>query len=163
MSVHEEHDIFRHTPLRYLGYTNEIGEAFRYQLSFRALACTYIISTGYVIGDALDKGYKAYNKYHFEEMKTHEKNLARNYVIKTTGLVLLWQIVATEIVPAFIIYQAVKLLKKLPMNMIKNQSIKKWFPTVIGLCIIPTFPYTVDPIIDKLFDKLNLDIDKNLH
>jgi fission process protein 1 len=87
MSVHEEHDIFRHTPLRYLGYCNEVGEAFRYQLSFRALACTYVISTGYVIGDAIDKGYKAYKKYHFEEMKTHEKNLARNYVIKTTSLV----------------------------------------------------------------------------
>ena len=163
MSVHDEYDIFRHSTLRYLGYTNEIGEAFRYQLSFKALTGTYIIATLYVIGDALDKGYKAFVKYHKEELKTHERNLARKKAFKTVINVILWQMFSSELVPALCVFLIVRFSKKLKLAYITNTTIRKWIPTTLGLCAIPLFPFTVDPVVDKVFDKLNLSIDSNLH
>jgi fission process protein 1 len=41
-----EYNVFRHSPLRYLGYANEVGEAFRYQLP-KCVVPLYIISIGY--------------------------------------------------------------------------------------------------------------------
>lgn len=160
MSIHEEHDIFRHTKLRYLGYANEIGEAFRYQISFKLLASSYILSTGYVIGDAIDKGYKSY-KHLLKSEKTEVIEIKKT-AMKTAFYCLVWQLVATEIFPAFIIYQVVKISKKFNYSWVKNPTLKMWFPTLIGLSIIPLFPYTIDPAIDKVFDSLNLDMDQNI-
>ncbi|KAK3239790.1 hypothetical protein CYMTET_50309 [Cymbomonas tetramitiformis] len=54
-----EVDIFRDTLLRYVGYSNELGEAFRPIVGASAANLTYIAAVGYVVADALDKGYKA--------------------------------------------------------------------------------------------------------
>ncbi len=35
-----EYNVFRDSPLRYMGYANEIGESFRYQVSCKELRCT---------------------------------------------------------------------------------------------------------------------------
>lgn len=53
--------------VRYLGYTNEVGESFRYIFP-RFVIPSYGISFGYVFADSVDKYRKSYNK-HLEKFK----------------------------------------------------------------------------------------------
>lgn len=151
MSVHDSHDLFRHTPLRYLGYANEVGEAFRYQMPFKYLVLAYVISGSYVLGDTIDKSYKSYLK--------HNHHLTTKDLAKSTGLTLIWQILATEAIPGYFVYRVVKSAKKYEYSFIKNTRLRYWMPTIIGLSFIPLFPHTIDPLVDYIFDKLNLDLD----
>ncbi|KAK3250780.1 hypothetical protein CYMTET_39856 [Cymbomonas tetramitiformis] len=54
-----EVDLYRDTLLRYLGYSNECGEAFRPLVGNFWANMTYIIAVSYVLADAVDKGAKA--------------------------------------------------------------------------------------------------------
>ena len=49
-----EVDLYRDTPIRYLGYANELGESFR-PLYPKLVAPSYAISFGYVALDTVDK------------------------------------------------------------------------------------------------------------
>lgn len=179
MSIHKETDIFRHTPLRYLGYANEVGEAFRYNIKTRTLVLAYVVSAGYIAGDTIDKTYKSYKKLNIKNDK-EQYNKSNNILIKNTSIIkdkntnslmyhvvksgalsFTWQVLATELIPALIVYQVVKLTK----NVIKNNNTLygKYIPTIIGLSLIPMFPYTVDPMIDNIFDRLNLGLDKEIY
>ena len=58
----KEDDIYRDSLLRYAGYANEVGEAFRAQTAKYTLggfngpvSLTYAISVGYCAADAYDK------------------------------------------------------------------------------------------------------------
>ena len=52
--------MYRDTPLRYLGYTNELGEALGPLVPFPwFVASTYVVAIGYVLADTLDKGSRA--------------------------------------------------------------------------------------------------------
>merc|ERR1711909_6884 len=53
-----EVDIYRDTPLRYLGYANEVGEAFRALMHVRWVRATYGVASAYVLADTYDKGVK---------------------------------------------------------------------------------------------------------
>jgi fission process protein 1 len=53
------YDIWRDSPVRLLGYSNEVGESFRPLLP-RFVLPSYILSVSYVACDAIDKTYKQY-------------------------------------------------------------------------------------------------------
>merc|ERR1712156_1046174 len=53
-----EVDIYRDTPLRHLGYANEVGEAFRALMHVRWVRATYGVASAYVLADTYDKGVK---------------------------------------------------------------------------------------------------------
>lgn len=55
-----ELDIFRDTYVRYLGYSNEIGEAFRPLVSRTFVNSTYVLATGYVLADTYTKAASVY-------------------------------------------------------------------------------------------------------
>uniref|UniRef100_A0A673JIK0 Mitochondrial fission process protein 1 n=1 Tax=Sinocyclocheilus rhinocerous TaxID=307959 RepID=A0A673JIK0_9TELE len=55
----KEVDIYRDTWVRFLGYANEVGEAFRALVPVSAVWASYAVATAYVSADALDKGRKA--------------------------------------------------------------------------------------------------------
>ena len=55
----KEIDVYRDTPVRYLGYCNEVGESFRYVVPW-FVKPSYVISFGYCFADTMDKGYKQY-------------------------------------------------------------------------------------------------------
>ena len=59
-------DLYRDTPVRYLGYANECGEAFRPLVPEIAVLATYGIAIAYVTADAISKGIKC-NKESGEE------------------------------------------------------------------------------------------------
>ena len=48
-------DVFRDSLFRYCGYSNELGEAFKYHISGRMYKASYAIASMYVLGDAVDK------------------------------------------------------------------------------------------------------------
>lgn len=41
------------------GYTNEVGEAFRAQVPVRLVHLSYVAASGYVVADAVHKGWEA--------------------------------------------------------------------------------------------------------
>eukprot|EP00242_Pyramimonas_sp_CCMP2087_P007443 CAMPEP_0198211060 /NCGR_PEP_ID=MMETSP1445-20131203/22602_1 /TAXON_ID=36898 /ORGANISM="Pyramimonas sp., Strain CCMP2087" /LENGTH=198 /DNA_ID=CAMNT_0043885253 /DNA_START=241 /DNA_END=834 /DNA_ORIENTATION=- len=57
--ANESVDVFRDTPVRYFGYSNELGESFKAFISKGLYRSTYAVAIAYGLSDALDKGYKA--------------------------------------------------------------------------------------------------------
>lgn len=53
-------DLFRETPVRYLGYSNELGEAFRPLISKKWVNLSYVLATTYVLADTYSKAKKAF-------------------------------------------------------------------------------------------------------
>ena len=51
-------DLYKDTPVRYLGYANELGESFRPLAPPGFVAATYAVSFGYVFMDMQDKARK---------------------------------------------------------------------------------------------------------
>ena len=110
----KEYDIYRDSLLRYCGYANEVGEAFRAQTAHMTykgfngpVSLTYAIATAYCAADALDKGIViAKVLFLFEFIFTRFFFLG-----KKTGKVMgaldafAWQIAASVAIPGFTIHQ----------------------------------------------------------
>ena len=54
----KEIDIYRDTPVRLLGYANEVGEAFRALVNVKAVYASYGLASAYVLADTYDKASK---------------------------------------------------------------------------------------------------------
>jgi hypothetical protein len=61
--VTAEVDLYRDTALRYLGYSNEVGEAFRPLVGNFGANLTYVVAVGYVLADSIDKAIKSQQSY----------------------------------------------------------------------------------------------------
>ncbi|CAJ0959006.1 unnamed protein product, partial [Mesorhabditis belari] len=141
-------DLYRDTPIRYLGYANEIGEAFRSMLPIIAVKATYVIALGYATADALDKSRKEHKK----TWPTVEER--RKQVGIAAADTFLWQALASVAIPGFTInrvcYFTGELLKRstrLPV------SIQKWTTTFIGLGVIPFIVHPIDSAVEIGMDK----------
>ncbi|KAG5866288.1 hypothetical protein JTB14_023251 [Gonioctena quinquepunctata] len=53
-------DVYKQTPIRYLGYSNEVGEAFRSIIGNRWVNLSYAVATLYVLADTTDKSIKSH-------------------------------------------------------------------------------------------------------
>lgn len=141
----KDKDIFRDTPGRYLGYANEVGEAFRPVVNVKLVWASYGIASLYVLADTADKAVKAYKKPH--ENKNRE-------VFTQACDALLWQSFASVIVPGFTInricwFTQFLLKKTLKMSKTKNRII-----TVgVGLVSIPFIIKPIDHGVDFVMDK----------
>merc|ERR1712179_124825 len=62
-----EVDIYRDTPLRLLGYANEVGEAFRALVHVNWVRLSYGVASAYVLADTNDKSRKTANSLPEEE------------------------------------------------------------------------------------------------
>lgn len=54
----KEVDIYRDTPVRLLGYANEVGEAFRALVNVKLVYASYGVASAYVLADTYDKASK---------------------------------------------------------------------------------------------------------
>ena len=132
-------DIYRDTPLRYLGYANELAECFRYILPW-SIKVGYTLAFSYVFADTLDKAKKQY------EMAGNK--FSRRLFVQT-GDVFIWQILASVCLPGYVIHQLVKVSKMiLPMT----GAIGHFGPTVIGLASIPFIVHPIDNFVDFVMD-----------
>ena len=142
----ESYDIYRDSPLRYVRYANECGEAFAAWLPPFGVPATYGVAAVYVLADTFDKAIKA-NK---------EKGMKEGVIV---GLdTVTWQMLASVFWPGSFIRVMVNatnlLVSKLPADLsldvggLDAETIEKALPTAIGLM---TIPFIVKPI-DKTID-----------
>ncbi|XP_049838519.1 mitochondrial fission process protein 1 [Schistocerca gregaria] len=143
-----ERDIFRDSPLRLLGYTNEVGESFRPLIHVKWVYLSYGIASAYVVADTTDKTYKVF-KIPCDNVQQRRRN-----VMLAAVDTLLWQSFASVIIPGFTINRicAASLLilsktTKLP------KSTRKWITTAVGLSCIPFIVKPIDYFVDIAMDR----------
>jgi mitochondrial fission process protein 1 len=141
----KEYDIYKDSYLRYLGYSNEIGEAFRKVTSRSFVIFTYVVEFGYFIGDTIHKGHKAYN----DPTKVDNKGL---HVIKQSSYTILWQFFATCLIPPLCINIVVGRTHNMLVNRNFNPKLIRYLPLSIGLAMIPLFNIYVDPVVGDVLD-----------
>ncbi|GFS40574.1 mitochondrial fission process protein 1 [Trichonephila inaurata madagascariensis] len=127
-----EIDIYRDTPVRLLGYANEVGESFR-AFGFHVPA-KKILQDGSLLLDAADS--------------------ARTKKLATSAIdTLVWQTLASVAIPGFTINRlcagSMYLLKKhskLP------STTRKWTTVAVGLGSIPFIVKPIDHLVDALMN-----------
>ncbi|KAF4518858.1 hypothetical protein B566_EDAN006709 [Ephemera danica] len=146
-SVQDEVDIYRDTPLRLLGYANEVGEAFRSQVKKSWVWASYGVASAYVVADTVDKSRKMYNQTNPEDKERTKR------VLIVAGDTLMWQALASVAIPGFTINRlcatslyVLKRTTKLP------KPTRKWITTGLGLACIPFIVHPIDTFVTKLMD-----------
>ena len=100
-------DLLRETNLRYLGYANEIGEAFKRFLPPSLYKFSYVVAAGYVLADSVDKGMRAFHTWRAEQ-QAKDDPLSADYnkepastmpIITAVADTLVWQTFASVAVP----------------------------------------------------------------
>ena len=138
----KEYDVFRDSPVRYLGYANEIGESFR-PIFPRLVIPSYAISFAYVGADTLDKAKKHYDR-------TNRFDIAATQAFDT----IVWQTFASVFVPGFTINRVVKACgyglkhygRGVPLPLVR------WLPTAVGIGIIPFIIHPIDDLVHNVMD-----------
>ncbi|XP_049533070.1 mitochondrial fission process protein 1 [Anopheles darlingi] len=144
MSIKEK-DLYRDTPVRYLGYANEIGEAFRPVIKKIFVHASYGVAISYVLADTADKSKKQY-------VKPEILGGGLRGAAVASGDTLLWQMFASVIIPGFTINRICWLSKKvLKANKVKG-PVAKWGPTMLGLLAIPFIIHPIDSAVDYAMD-----------
>ena len=121
-----EVDIYRDSLLRYCGYANEVGEAFRPLVPVEVVYFSYVIAITYILADTVDKGKKGAD--------------LGGAISGTLGAVdtFCWQMLASVLFPSYIINRAVLFLVSLQATgELPDILSAGWIPTAAGLIIIP--------------------------
>lgn len=143
-SMTSRYDIWRDSPLRYLGYANEVGESFR-PVYPKYVVPSYVVAFGYVGCDTISK--------------TRSKYAECGCITKAakTGLdAFLWQTLASVLIPGYTI-RVVATSASYGFNTPQAQKlfsprVVKWSPTMIGLAAIPFIIHPIDHFVDVLMD-----------
>ncbi|KAJ8902417.1 hypothetical protein NDN08_006822 [Rhodosorus marinus] len=125
----EEKNLTRDTWIRYLGYANEIGESFKRFVSRRSYLASYLTSSGYVVADACYQCQK--------ELERDSGEGSRIRVALQAGDSLIWQSLASVIVPGITINRIVALTSSACKLGRVGKSASAVLPTIVGLASIP--------------------------
>lgn len=138
----KEVDIYRDTPLRFVGYTNEVGEAFRPLVSKTVVNLSYAAAFIYVLADVRDKVIKMKQSLSNTD---HSPSSVNKKVIIAGADTLLWQTLASVAIPGFTInrfcavnYFMLKNYAKVP------KPTRKYVTTALGLLCIPFIVHPID-------------------
>jgi fission process protein 1 len=140
---HPEHDIWRHSPLRFAGYANELGEAFRPLVSHAWVNASYAVAIAYVLGDTYDKASTA------GRQATARGENPTPQVLTTALDVLSWQTIASVAVPGFIINRVVALSGAVLRRAGRQPGV---VPTLVGLASVPLIIKPIDHGTDAVLD-----------
>ncbi|XP_054719084.1 mitochondrial fission process protein 1-like [Uloborus diversus] len=140
-------DIYRDTPVRLLGYANEVGESFRALVHVNAVRASYVVAFSYVFADTADKVKK-------KDKILNPNDPKRNTQLVTSAIdTLVWQTLASVAIPGFTINRlcagSLFLLKKhtkLP------SATRKWTTVAIGLGSIPFIVKPIDHLVDTIMN-----------
>jgi mitochondrial fission process protein 1 len=122
--------------IRYLGYSNELGEALRPVLPYLVIP-SYIIAVGYMLYDSYTKAKKSKNKV--------------SKFIDT----IIWQALATIIIPSYVIHKIVYFTKDFIKDIEqinKYKLLKDYLPSVIGILSIFFIMQPIDDLVDYMLD-----------
>jgi len=137
-------DIWRDSALRYLGYTNEVGESFRPILP-KFVVPSYIVAFGYVGCDTVDKA-----------VVSLRENKPIDIVARNTFDALLWQVLASVLIPGklvhLITHSADYLVKRKPVKQYLPSHLRRFGPTAVGLAVIPFIVHPIDALVTDLLD-----------
>ncbi|XP_028396624.1 mitochondrial fission process protein 1-like [Dendronephthya gigantea] len=140
-------DFFRDTWIRYLGYANEIGEAFKSHIPRFGYFASYFVASSYALGDASSKSLEMYKA---------KEDLSQNVRLRscTEAFIeaLIWQGLASVAIPGFTINRICFvmgiLLKRFASQIpLGTQS---WITTAAGLGAIPVIIHPIDRPVDLL-------------
>jgi len=139
-----EVDIYRDTPVRLLGYANEVGEAFRALVHVRWVRASYGVASAYVLADTVDKATKM----------SKEPSSDTSKVAIAAFDTLVWQAFASVIVPGFLInricaFSLIGLARTMPGV---AESARKWAVTGLGLGVIPFIVHPIDSLVHNVMD-----------
>ncbi|KAL6770791.1 hypothetical protein ACKKBF_B32685 [Auxenochlorella protothecoides x Auxenochlorella symbiontica] len=175
-----EYDPLRDGPLRYLGYANEVGEAFGAWLFSGGVPLSYAIAISYVLFDTVDKWQATYRdaraKLSGESVPSSvDVPLLVHLIALDRGLdTLVWQLIASVAAPGYTIHTLVAVVTQLlvaaeatslghsltallasALNTPEEALLPlltKSLPTAVGLA---TIPYIVHPIDSGVHALLN--------
>lgn len=136
-------DIFRDTYVRYMGYANELGEAFR-PIFARFVKPSYAVAFLYVGMDTVDKCYHHY-----------KNNRSFKYISSHGGDVLLWQLMASVFIPGLVIKEITRAAGYGIQSISSPRFpsvLRKFGPTAIGIAAIPFIIHPIDSLVDKIMD-----------
>ena len=113
-------DIYRDTNVRYLGYANELGEAFAYFLPAGGVPASYAVAICYVLADTVDKTRLAHANAGAQlredgaaRLKPMSDAAVSSLQAKAAAGVFVdtvtWQLLASVAIPGFTIHQIVAL------------------------------------------------------
>jgi fission process protein 1 len=144
-----EVDIFRDTPVRFLGYANEVGEAFRSLVSKTIVHGSYAVAFGYVFMDVIDKARKTLR------IENEKRSISPYNQTSKVGVdCFVWQTFASVLIPGFTInricFTSLLLLNKVNKN---NLRFNKILTTAIGLGSIPIIIHPIDHFCHQVMDK----------
>src|SRR6056300_1338477 len=131
-------DPYRETSLRYMGYANELGEAFTSYLPEWGLPASYCVAASYVMFDTIDKGQKA-----FDAAEEEDKIID---TLRISTETLTWQMLASVFWPGSIIRVIVNMAAQV------TGDEHHFLPTLIGLAAIPAIIKPIDTTVDKLME-----------
>ncbi|XP_039628195.1 mitochondrial fission process protein 1 [Polypterus senegalus] len=145
-SPKKETDLYRDTWVRFLGYANEVGEAFRALVPVGLVWATYGVATAYVTADAIDKGKKA--------AVAHGESPGKSTRVATAVVdTFVWQALASVAIPGFTINRVCAAsLFLLAKTTRWPLPVRKWTTTAIGLSTIPFIIKPIDRSVDYLLD-----------
>lgn len=142
MSEKKKYDLWRDSSLRYMGYANEVGEAFRPQFP-RLVGPSYGVAFAYVGCDTLDKSISSYKSGKCDNSE----------VLRVSMDTFLWQLLASVLIPGKIIHWVTHASQSIVSSTFKKSGpLKKWLPTMIGLGCIPLIIHPIDTAVDNAMD-----------
>eukprot|EP00210_Caulerpa_lentillifera_P000463 g446.t1 len=157
----EEFDPLRDGILRYLGYANELGEAFAAWLPPGGVPLSYAVAVGYVLVDTGDKGLKAQKgaKLELDALPKLDPNVAKE---KLTNLLageraidtIVWQLLASVIIPGYTIHTVVAFVHFLLLSGLHVKDPNLLLPAISNAfntiaTTTGTSPDTVAELVDK--------------
>ena len=172
-----EYDPLRDGPLRYLGYSNELGEAFSAWLFPGGVPLSYAVAVSYVLFDTWDKYTKTLAEA--EQKIDSSRTIDKAKLVSTIGFergidTLVWQLLASVIIPGYTIHNVVGVshdilenaLEKnsglLPLELISSATLlppetvlsfaEKSLPTFIGLLTIPFIVHPIDSAVHGILN-----------
>ena len=175
-----EYDPLRDGPLRYLGYANELGEAFAAWLFPGGVTLSYAVAIGYVLFDTVDKYNKTLNEAQEKlSIRSLPPSINLSKLVSTIGAergidTLVWQLIASVAAPGYTIHTVVAIITSL-ITTIEEQpgveaglrqvalvvgaapdsfveTLNKSLPTAAGLIAIPFIVHPIDAAVHGILN-----------
>ena len=145
-----EYDPFKDSLLRFAGYANELGEAFRSFIPRWAVAATYGVASVYAVSDACYQARLAYYSDPFMRPREAQRRDAMQQFV-STGL---WQLLASVLIPPYFVNRSVTAARWALQNVAIPAGRKRWIQTGTGLVVIPIIVKPIDHMTFVIVDAL---------
>lgn len=149
-STDVESNVWRDTPLRYVGYADELGEAMAPYIGHQAVTGSYLLSGLYALGDVITSSHRVYHKH---------RDLSRQHRIRKTVTEALdstlFHLAATVFIPALMIKYLRQGITRGMGHALVPPAIGRFrtpIATLAGVLAIPLISKPVDQAIDKVLD-----------